>query len=167
MLAAKAAHARTIIQHASSLTIVIFLPIVPTLFAIRFAHRSMRRELKEISVKNKNNSQNTSMMVGDLHLQLQTLRHGLEKAVGQEDAVKEKEGWKARCMEAVEHLERLKHEAEARKKKQRLLEASMSRLREEKEEVRLDKEQHTIPPLFKKFLQLVASLLAYTAFLHN
>ena len=53
-------------------------------------------------------------MVGDLQLQLRTLRDGLEKAAGQEEAEREREGWKDKFMEAVKHLESLKNEAEGR-----------------------------------------------------
>jgi len=39
--------------------------------------------------------------------------------------------------------------------------------RQQHREAKRQYEQHTIPPLFKKFLKLVASLFAYTASLHN
>ncbi|GMH67804.1 hypothetical protein TrST_g13509 [Triparma strigata] len=91
---------------------------------------SMRKELQEISVHN-NSNKSSGEFVGELQEQLKTLRAGLEHAVKQEDLAAEAKSWKARCLEAVEHLERMKHDSLNRKQRQAKLEKQIATLNAE------------------------------------
>ena len=100
---------------------------------------SMQRELREVSLQNSANK-SSAKSVGDLQQQIKVLRVGLEKAVKQEDLVAEAKSWKARCLEAVEHLETMKHDLGNRKQRQVKLEKEISSLNAEIREL---SEQHS------------------------
>ena len=91
---------------------------------------TMERELREVSLQNSANKSSVRN-VSDLQQQIKVLRTGLEKAVMQEDLVAEAKSWKARCLEAVEHLEAMKHELGARKHRQTKLEKQVANLNTE------------------------------------
>ncbi|GMI18269.1 hypothetical protein TrLO_g2766 [Triparma laevis f. longispina] len=104
---------------------------------------TMRKELQEISVHN-NSNKKPGEFVGELQQQLKTLRAGLEQAVKQEDLAAEAKSWKARCLEAVEHLERMKHDSQNRKQRQAKLEKQIATLNSEIRELSKVQDQQKI-----------------------
>lgn len=62
----------------------------------------------------------------------------------QEDLAAEAKSWKARCLEAVEHLERMKHDSQNRKQRQAKLEKQIATLNSEIRELSKVQDQQKI-----------------------
>jgi len=94
--------------------------------------KTMRKELTDISLNN-NTSKTNSEFVGDLQTELSTLRSGLERAVHLEDLAAEAKGWKERCVEAIEHLERMKREVGKKRGEKKELETLLKQAAHDKD----------------------------------